>query len=273
MKTNFRILLFVVSSVLTSTQLHSQVLSGQLIPSRIGGVLLLPDNPSSVDNVKLSMARSCSNFRPYVGDGQRTNMVQNHITVTLGELRTDRICASLQPQSRQEIALGKLPAGTYLLTMLAAPVGGNASEVLVEKVPFTVSDARANKAAPYVALDYSGHWWDPNDGGWGLFIWQDAKSPVDSTLAAWFSYTPDGKAMWYVFQPTWARASSTNPADLLQGARTPGTTSPPSTLGAFVKAGTAQLDFTNFGTGDEGQLIYTFTNGQTLTRNIVRFRP
>ena len=40
-----------------------------------------------------------------------------------------------------------------------------------------------------------------------------------------------------------------------------------------ITADTASLDFTNFGTADEGKITYTFTRGQTLTRTIKRFQP
>ena len=139
--------------------------------------------------------------------------------------------------------------------------------------PFTVTDARAIKAAPYVRLDYSGHWWDPNDSGWGLFIWQDARSRVDSVLAAWFIYGADGKPIWYVFQPPWSTSNATMETALLRTSRPPGAAVLPPGPTTNVSVGTASLDFTNTGTGDVGKLTYTFTGGATVVRNIQRFKP
>jgi hypothetical protein len=243
----------------------------QQLPGLVEAVLL-PINSTSADALKLSMAPSdnCSAFKanPYT-----ISLSQNSITITPGELGEPRVCTPTLARPRREFDLGRLPAGNYTLTVVEPAFANSPAKVVIDKAPFTVTDARANKAAPYVRLDYSGHWWDPKDSGWGLFIWQDAKSATDNILAAWFTYTPDGKPMWYVFQPKWETASATLTADLVQGSRLPGTTSPPPTAGTFVTAGTAKLDFTNFGTADEGKIIYTFANGVTITRNIQRFRP
>jgi hypothetical protein len=201
-------------------------------------------------------------------------MLANNITVTIGE--DTQVCPPtglMEP--RVEFDLGRLPAGSYSLTTIlsAISLAGSVPVTVIDKAPFVVTDARANKAAPFVRLDYSGHWWDPNDSGWGLFIWQDAKSPTDNLLAAWFSYTIDGKPIWYVFQPKWVTSSATDIANLLQGSRLPGAMSPPPTMGSFTNVGTANLYFTNYGTADEGELVYAFTNGATTRRKIVRFKP
>jgi hypothetical protein len=42
---------------------------------------------------------------------------------------------------------------------------------------------------------------------------------------------------------------------------------------AYTLAGTVSLDFTNFGTADEGKLTYTFNGGPKLVRTIQRFKP
>jgi hypothetical protein len=245
----------------------------QQLPSLVGTSFLLPSNPTSADTVKLNTSNNtCGGTNPYIANPYKVSASQNNITVTLGE-RTSSITPTCPSGPREEIDLGRLPAGSYTITLVSTGIGNTTGVTIIDKAPFTITDARANKAAPYVRLDYSGHWWDPNDSGWGLFIWQDARNPSDSILAAWFTYTSDGKPMWYVFQPKWATSSATLNADLLQGTRLPGTSSPPATTGSFTAVGTAKLDFTNFGTADEGKITYTFNNGATLTRTIQRFRP
>ena len=235
-----------------------------------GTSTLLPVNPTSADNLKLSMAdRTCGGFTPYLANPYRVSMSQNNVTVTLGEKKNSLIPLCLSAP-REEIDLGRLPAGNYTLSVIN-PAFGNAPEAFViSSIPFTVTDARATKVAPYVRLDYSGHWWDPNDSGWGLFIWHDAR---DNVLAAWFTYTPDGKPMWYVFQPTWTTSSATVTTPLLQTSRLPGPTSPPPAPTSYATVGSASLDFTNFGTADEGKITYTFTGGAQQVRNIQRFKP
>ncbi len=232
--------------------------------------LLLPTTPSSADTLTLSLLPS-ANCPSTIVNPYQVSMSRNGITVTLNEGEKG-VCSSTQPRPRRDIDLGRLPAGSYTLTVIAPAVGTVAGATLIDKAPFTIADARVTKAAPYVQADYSGHWWDPVDYGWGLFIWQDARNANDSLLAAWFTYAPDGKASWYVFQPKWENAYTTLTADLLQGARLPSLTSPPLTLGSFTVVGSAKLDFANFSGADQGKIIYTLNNGATLTRTIVRFR-
>jgi hypothetical protein len=234
--------------------------------------LLFPRNPNSSETIKLSIPdRTCGGGASYIGNPYFVTMLQNNITVYLAPL-TSGIVTICPIAAREEIDLGRLPAGAYTLTISegSRPYSGFLN---ISALPFTVTDARFAKAAPYVRLDYSGAWWDRNDSGWGLFIWQDARGPNDSLLAAWFSYTPDGKPMWYTFQPKWQTSSATAEADLLQASRPPGATSPPPGATSSVTVGTASLDFSNLGTADEGKLTYTFTNGTKLVRTIQRLRP
>ena len=234
---------------------------------------LLPANPTSADNIKLSIPNTtCGGITPYEANPYTVSMSQNRLTVTVGKhlrLSLNAFCPS-PPQPREEIDLGRLPAGNYALTLYWPPTWDHLGGVVIDNAPFTVTDARATKVAPYVRLDYSGHWWDPNDSGWGLFIWHDAR---DNVLAAWFTYMPDGKPMWYVFQPTWTTSASTVTAPLLQTSRLPGPTSPPPAPTSYATVGSASLDFTNFGAADEGKITYTLTGGAQQVRNIQRFKP
>lgn len=248
--------------------LATGAVQAQLPP--FGTTSLLPVNPTSADSLKLSMRdRTCGGNNPYTGNAYRVSMSQNSLTVTLGEIRGG-IVPVCPVAPREEIDLGRLPAGSYTLSVVNSNFGGSPEGIIIDKAPFTVTDARTTKVAPYVRLDYSGHWWDPADSGWGLFIWHDAR---DNVLAAWFTYTPDGKPMWYVFQPTWSTSSATVTTELRQTSRLPGQTSPPPGPTSYAVAGSASLDFTNFGTADEGKLIYTFAGGAQQVRNIQRFKP
>ena len=241
----------------------------QLSPS--GTTALLPLNPTSADNIKLSMTdRTCGGFSPYKANPYRVSMSQSNITVTLGEKGGSGIIPLCPFAPREELDLGRLPAGNYTLTVINPALGTAPEAFVIANFPFTVTDARATKVAPYVRLDYSGHWWDPNDSGWGLFIWHDAR---DNVLAAWFTYTPDGKPIWYVFQPTFNTSAATATTPLRQTSRLPGSVTPPPGPTASTVVGSASLDFTNFGTADEGKLTYTFTGGVQQVRNIQRFKP
>ena len=240
---------------------------------------LLPTNPTSADIIKFSASSSCSLGIPFKANAYRVKMVQNNITISLGESRTDVFFPGFCPPGLPvvEIELGKLPAGDYTLSMIQPAQNGFQERGFISNLPFTVTDARVQKTFPWVRLDYSGHWWDPNDAGWGLFIWHDAR---DRVLAAWFTYGTDGKPIWYTFQPAWDTFAATFPALLTQTSRMPGPTVPPPNPTSFTTVGTASLDFTsrpNATTGaipiDAGTFTYTFTGGPTTVRNIQRFKP
>ena len=249
-------------------------LRAQLITSFSGDVLL-PANPTSADNLRFNMQdRTCGGLNRYTANPYRVNMSQNNITVKLGE-RLHNPVPLCPGAPREEIDLGRLPAGNYTLTVIETTDGTTPSVVVFSNEPFTIADARLLKTMPYVRLDYSGHWWDPNDPGWGLFIWHDAR---DNVLAAWFTYGADGKPIWYVFQPTWQTVAVTVSADLLRTSRAPGTTIPPPNPTTYTTVGSASLDFTTFvnptpTTPETGKLTYTFTGGPTTVRNIQRFKP
>ena len=262
-----RLNLFVIA---LSASLFAGAVHAQLLPF---DYVLSPAIRTSMDNLKLSIANTtCGGVTPYAGNPYTITMSQNQLTVTMGlhlRLSLNSLCPSV-PQAREEIDLGRLPSGNYTLTLFRPPTPDNLGGTLIDNVPFTVTDARTTKVAPYVRLDYSGHWWDPNDSGWGLFIWHDK---FDNVLAAWFTYTPDGKPIWYVFQPTFNTSSATVTTPLRQTSRLPGPTSPPPGPTSTTVVGSASLDFTNFGTADEGKLTYTFTGGAQQVRNIQRFKP
>ena len=268
MKKRIRFFAIVLTTICCVGTLRAQYIDGPF------GALLLPINPTSADNLTLSLFRSCGGLLPYRANAYRVSMSQNNITVTRGEIVNNPV-PLCPPGPRDEIDLGRLPAGNYTLTVINTPPGPGIGGGEFTNAPFTVTDARLLKAVPYVRLDYSGHWWDPADPGWGLFIWHDAR---DNVLAAWFTYGADGKPIWYIFQPTWQTFASTVTTDLLRTSRPPGTTIPPPNPTTYTAVGTASLDFTTFNfptpeTANTGKLTYTFTGGPTTVRNIQRFKP
>lgn len=246
--------------------------------------ILLPAKPTSADNIILSIGgRTCS--RGYAENRYSVSMAQNNITVKLGEQGPPILIGVCPSQPRDEIDLGKLPAGSYTVTVIES-VNGPFKINPIQNAPFTVTDARVIKQKPWVSLNYLGMWWDPADSGSGLFIWQDA---IDNTFAAWFTYSADGKPSWYVFQPVFGDASATRPADLLQTDRKPGTTIPPPNPTSNIVVGTASLDFSTYtGVAQDGtsfitgarsgatgtaKFEVTFKGQATRVITIQRFKP
>jgi hypothetical protein len=267
MKKPTTLLAFAVACMLSTSTAHAQLTSA-------GGDTLLPANPTSADNLKLSLiTRTCAGGFPYKANSYNVSMVQNNITVSFGE-RLPGIVPLCAPSPREEIDLGRLPPGNYTVSIVDIPGNpGSFNGSFLTNYAFTVANPRPAKAAPYVRLNYSGTWWDPNDPGWGLFIWQDASRPTDPIFVAWFTFAADGKPAWYTFQPTWASVTVTAQASLFQSTRPPGQSSPPPGVNANTTVGVASLDFTTSSDGDEAKLTYTFGSGTQQTRTIKRFKP
>ena len=247
---------------------HAQVAPNGALPGL--PMSLLPPSPTSADNLRLIMPeRQCVGSVRYLGNPYRVSMANNHIIITLGPQENTGLIPLCPPQAGEEIDLGRLPPGNYTMS-LVDPLPKPEKPVF-SNIGFTVADSRISKAIPFVRLDYSGHWWDPNDSGWGLFIWQDVN---DNVLAAWFTYGADGKPIWWVFQPTWRFTRLTFDSSLMQTSRLPGPTSPPPNPTTYSVVGTARLDFSRVETVAEiGTITYTIGTGPMITRTIQRFKP
>jgi hypothetical protein len=264
------LLLLICAGLPLNALAQNQVLPNGALPGL--PMSLLPPLPTSADSLRLIMPnRSCPNGLSFTGNPYRVAMANQHLTITLGP-QANRGTVSppvCPPAAGFEIDLGRLPAGTYTMSLVDPVV--NPPHQTFTNVSFSVADSRSNKIFPYVGLDYSGHWWDPNDAGWGLFIWQDIN---DNILAAWFTYGADGKPIWWIFQPGWQFAIRTLDADLIQTSRLPGPTSPPPNPTSVTVVGKARLDFGRVETiAESGSITYTIGAGPTITRTIQRFKP
>lgn len=257
---------------------------------------LLPAQPSSSDNLIFRVINpnlgckqgitSLTNQR----ETYRIKMESNHITIKFSLMWMEPQISTLPiqegPQIPTEAQIGRLPPGNYTLSTEGLQCGRGNVSLLPEyqHYAFTVTDGRALKALPFVVLDYSGHWYDPADPGWGVFISQDSR---DNILAAFFTYSADGKPAWYVFQPKWELPFRTQTADLWQTAKPPGTTSPPMGSTQLIPVGRASLDFLPVGKRDifgnvlvpdsfdatevKGRIAYKFGDGPVQEKNLVRF--
>ena len=265
----------------------------QLAPAPVFNPLL-PAKPSSSDNLIFRVINpnlACIHAITRLTDQPNTyriKMENNHITIKFSFKWLQPVNESpfrRPTQTPTEAQIGRLPPGNYTLSTEGLQCGGNV-ELLPEyqNYAFTVTDARDLKALPFVVLDYSGHWYDPADPGWGVFISQDAR---DNVLAAFFTYSADGKPAWYVFQPTWELPFRTKTAELWQTAKPPSATSPPSGATQLIPVGQAKLDFLPLGIRDlfgniivpdtfdatevKGRITYKFGNSPEQERNMVRF--
>lgn len=247
---------------------------------------IVPRNPSSTDSisyVRFEPSYACSRL----GQSYKSiAMANNNITITFGDWGGSGNI-TLPPgvnwfYSHVDLVdIGRLPPGDYTLTTVGAPCPrgtSNPAAAELNKFPFKVTDGRDKKGIADPTLDYSGQWWDESDAGWGLYIWQDS---ANNTMAAWFTYTPDGKPAWYVFQPSWATHIATRSAEVWQTGKPPGAISPPAGATKFTTVGAANLYF-YFGSFESGpnptsvEQFATFTyklgDGAQQTRTLKRFK-
>ena len=269
------------------TNFFSSVLWAQTV-TLDGSYHLRPRSPTSADNVVFVFPdTSCGGIFPFIGNPYQVTMSQNNIVVTQGVRGGNGIAPLCQADPKvvpvEQADIGRLPPGDYTISLVRTPsLDTNAFPrvTVFTSPPFTVTDARATKAAPYLRLNYTGGWYDPNDPGWGLFISQDKN---DRIVASWFTYTAGGKAEWYTFQPElprWATGFQTITDNFYLVNREPGVSSPPPTRTSFATAGTANLNFTPLRTDgsdgygyafDSAVFTYTFTGGTPQVRTIRRF--
>jgi len=112
-------------------------------------------------------------------------------------------------------------------------------------------------------VDYSDHWWNPQESGWGLSITQH---PSDRLFAVWFVYSQLGQPIWYTLQPgAWTSATLISGPVYKTTGPYLGAAFDPSQVGV-TQVGTATLHFAD---SNSGTFSYT-VDGITGSKPIVR---
>ena len=91
-----------------------------------------------------------------------------------------------------DVLIGRFPPGSFNLVVYFA---GNTQ---VAAIQFSVADSYPTKTGPFPIDDYTDHWWDPQELGWGISIMQHTS---DRIVATWFVYDQAGHPVWYSLQP------------------------------------------------------------------------
>ena len=226
-------------------------------------VTLSPTAPTSADSITLRYRTNLVAAR-YLADAYKVSMTNNRIRVVFGPVAQLPAIPPNFPVT-VEVDIGRLPSGNYVVDAFSVDPTQPGSAIALD-IPLVVTDNRTVKAAPYVRLNYSDHWWNPAESGWGLFIWHDN---LDRVIAAWFTYGSDNKADWVTIQTgSWVGFNRYD-APLIR------TTGPaffafvPGSAAQTQVVGTASLSFTD---ANNGTFTYTL-NGVTQTKNITRFKP
>jgi len=132
-----------------------------------------------------------TNTQTCVVDPHTLRLHQEGSTIRV-ETRFIPNCISTGPGETVDVLLGAFPAGTYGVSVT------DEGNVQVASQQFTVSDSYAAKTSTFPLVNYTDHWWNPQESGWGLSITQH---PTDQLFAVWFVYNSSNQPTWYTLQP------------------------------------------------------------------------
>ena len=226
-------------------------------------VALSPSTPTSADSITLRYRTNLVAAR-YLADAYKVSMTNNRIRVVFGPVAQLPAIPPDFPVT-VEVDIGRLPSGNYVVDVFSVDPAQPGSAIALD-IPLVVTDNRTVKTAPYVRLNYSDHWWNPAEPGWGLFIWQDS---LDRVIAAWFTYGSDNKADWVTIQTgSWVGFNRYD-GPLIRISGPAFSAFVPGSAVQVQAVGTASLSFTD---ANNGAFTYTL-NGVTQTKTITRFKP
>lgn len=161
-------------------------------------LLILPAQPLELETLRVRIPGSV--FDQTAALLQRVSMPGgNRIMV---DLQCGDPCISLLPPEMPErdIVLGQFPVGEYTLEVFLTTSGQPATSArLLGRRLVVVSERAVTPGAhrPPNRYDFTDLWWDPNESGWGLSIYQ---RPDDTLFAAFYTYDSDHRAAFYTIQ-------------------------------------------------------------------------
>ena len=156
-----------------------------------------------------------------------------------------------------DVSLGSFPAGSFNVSVRDA--GG----VEVASTSFSVDDTYSGRTHAFPIVDYTDHWWNSQESGWGMSIMQH---PDGQLFAVWFVYNNATQPTWYTLQPgQWS--------DFKTFTGTVYKTTGPYFGGPFdprqvgvTQAGTATLSFDSPSTGTFNYIIDGVTSSKSIAR-------
>ena len=232
------------------------------LPLAASASRIVPADPAAFQPVNLRMTvDSCS----FVPGTVRVAAVGAVLKVT----QQPNNCLVAGTPEVVDVRLGSLAPGDYRVELYATQSTESAP---VETLSLRVS-ARVEVAVfpppPRPLTDYSGLWWNPLEGGWGLSLHQGAN---DTLFGSWFVYGASGQPEWFTIQgggwtsaTRWSGTIYRNTGPFFAG---------PDYDPRLVltrPAGNAVLEFRQ-SPGAEGRATFTYTiDGIATTKTISRF--
>jgi hypothetical protein len=154
--------------------------------------------------------------------------------------------------------LGSFGAGSFSVVVT------DSAGVQLTSGSFTVNDTYANKTSPFPVVDYSDHWWNPQESGWGTSIMQHPSSEV--LVVVWFVYNSAGVPTWYVIPSgQWTNAVTYTGTVYKTTGPFFGSSFDPSHV-SVTPAGNATLSFTGYATANFSYTVDGITGTKAITR-------
>lgn len=232
-----------------------------LLAPAVSASEIVPSQPTAFQDVNLRMTVDSCAFQP---GSVNVSAVANTLRVTQ-QLNN---CLVAGAPKVADIRLGALPMGTYRVEVYGTqqPMG-----TPIQTLAFEVTGRVEIAVFPPPArplTDYTGLWWTPEEGGWGLSLHQGV---LDTLFGSLFVYDASGQATWYSIQPGGWTSYTRWQGNVFR------TTGPyfagpgyDPRLVLVLPVGTATLDFEQ-APGNVGRATFTYSvNGVTTTKTISR---
>jgi hypothetical protein len=223
---------------------------------------IVPAEPTAFQPVNLRMTVDSCTFVPGT---VRVQSVAGALKVT----QQMNQCLVAGTPEIVDIRLGSLAPGDYRVEVYASQ---NTDVQPIETLAFQVRgrvEVAVFPPPPRPLTDYTGLWWNPAEGGWGLSLHQ---GPFDTLFGSWYVYNASGQPEWFtVQQGRWT--SATRWAGTIYRNQGPFFAGPDydPRLVLTQSAGSAVLEFRQL-PGQEDRAAFTYTiGGVTTTKAISRF--
>jgi len=242
-------------------------------------LITVPAQPLELETLRVRIPGSV--FDQTAAQLQRVTMPGGNRIVV--DLQCGDPCISLLPPEMpaRDIVLGQFPAGEYTLEVFLTTAGQPASAArLLARKPVTVAERPATPGVqrPPNRYDFTDLWWDPNESGWGLSIYQ---RPDATLFAAFYTYDADHRAAFYTVQGGQWIDCATYVARLYRTSGSPAVGPHDAGDLTVTDVGAVQLHFQSLadrtcadsGAYSNGRFRYTI-DGHTRDRPITRvFKP
>jgi serine protease len=170
-----------------------------------------------------------------------------------------------QPSARTVTKVGTAVLAFLGITegIFAFDISGTSGGHAIERQVFSTQAICTFTTGSRTALtNYQDLWWNPAETGWGVNITHQG----NTIFATWFTYAPDGEAMWLV-GPSLTRAGAAYTGELYRATGVPfSQINGAAAIRTLTSVGTMTLTFQN---GEQGRMDYV-VNGTNGSKQITR---